>query len=368
VRPLRLEALSIRAFRNLDSVDLSPSPRFNVVSGENGQGKTNLLEAIYVLATSKSFRASKPGDVVRHEAEIASVRARVSEEDEAREQSVGLKAGARLARIDGKRPPSLAAYARRTPVVVFHPGEVSLSMGAGSERRKLLDRLSLYLRASALDDLERYQRAMRERQRALETRGTSASGLGEWEELMVRHGEVVMEARAEVAERLALATVDSFAQIASPGLSLAVAYAPGAPRDPVEFRQGLAAARSSDLRRGGAGVGPHRDDVSLRLDGRPMRGVASQGQHRAAVLALKAAEIAVIGEARGARPILLLDDVSSELDRARTAALFAFLQGQHGQVFLTTTRPELIALGESERTDFHVVRGVVGPGRGPQPG
>jgi DNA replication and repair protein RecF len=174
VRPLAIEALSIRAFRNLEAVDLAPGARFNVVHGDNGQGKTNLLEAIYVLATSRSFRASKPGDLVRHAAEIASVRARVVEESEAREQSVGLKAGARAARIDGKRPASLAAYAVRTPVIVFHPGEVALSMGAGSERRRLMDRLALYVRPASMDDLDRYTRASRARQRALETRGPTA--------------------------------------------------------------------------------------------------------------------------------------------------------------------------------------------------
>ena len=359
MRPLGIEAISVRAFRNLEAVDLTPSARFNVVSGDNGQGKTNLLEAIYVLATSRSFRASKPGDVVQHGGEIASVRARIREDDEVREQSVGLKVGARLARIDGKKPPSLAGYALRTPVVVFHPGEISLSMGGGSERRRLLDRLSLYVRSASLDDLERYQRATRERQRALETRGPGASDLEHWEELMVHHGLAIMDVRAEAAARLAAATLSAFARIAAPGLELEVAYSPGAPRNDLEYRRGLVAGRPSDLRRGGAGLGPHRDDLVLRIDGRPVRGVASQGQHRAAVLALKSAEVHVVGMARGARPILLLDDVSSELDRSRTEALFVFLQEQRGQVFLTTTRPELIAIGGGDRLDLRVEGGRV---------
>jgi DNA replication and repair protein RecF len=359
VRSLALEALSVRAFRNLADVELAPSSRFNVVSGDNGQGKTNLLEAIYVLATSKSFRTAKPGDVVRHGGDVASVRAKVVEDDEKREQSVGLKAGARLARLDGKKPASLGAYALRTPVVVFHPGEMALSMGGGAERRRLLDKLCLYVRAGSLDELDRYQRAMRARQRALEVRGTSASDLEEWEGLMVRHGLAVMALRAEVSARLAPASEGAFRQIAAPGLDLTVTYAPSAPLAEDDYRRALSAGRMSDLRRGGAGIGPHRDDLALGLGGRPVRGVASQGQHRAAVLALKAAEIRVVGSARGARPILLLDDVSSELDRARTEALFSFLQEQRGQVFLTTTRPELLAIGGGERADFRVETGRV---------
>jgi DNA replication and repair protein RecF len=361
VRPLSIEALSIRAFRNLDAVDLTPGARFNVVHGDNGQGKTNLLEAIYALATSRSFRASKPGDLVRHGAEIASVRARVREDAEVREQSVGLKTGARVARIDGKRPPSLAAYAVRTPVIVFHPGEVALSMGSGSERRRLLDRLALYVRPSSMDDLDRYTRATRERQRALETRGPQAHDAEHWEELMVRHGVAVMEVRAEAASRLAEAAVAAFARIAAPGLALDVRYAPSAPVAPEEYRAVLASSRVADARRGGAGRGPHRDDLALAIDGRLVRGVASQGQHRAVVLSLKSAEIQVVGAARGARPVLLLDDVSSELDRARTAALFAFLREQHGQVFLTTTRPELIEIAGPGRSDFRVEGGRIAP-------
>lgn len=359
MRALAIERLSVRTFRNLDAADLSPNRRFNVIFGDNGQGKTNLLESLYVLATSRSFRAGKPGDLVQMGAEIASVRATVVEDGIARDQSVGLKAGARAARIDGKRPPSLASYALRSPVVVFHPGELSLSMGGGSERRRLLDRLALYLRPASLDEVDRYARAMRERQRALETRGVQASDARDWEALMVRHGVAVMEARAEASERIAEVAGAAFRRIGAPGLELGVAYSPGAPRDTEVFAESLLRARAADLRRGAATVGPHRDDVLLSLGGRVVRGVASQGQHRATVLALKSAEIRVIGEARGARPVLLLDDVSSELDRARTEALFDFLREERGQVFLTTTRRELIEIASSERTDFQVENGRV---------
>ncbi len=356
---LTIESLSIRAFRNLAAVDLVPGARFNVVGGDNGQGKTNLLEAIYVVATSRSFRASKPGDVVSHGGSVASVRAQVREDDELREQSVGLKSGARAARVGGKRPASLAAYAVRTPVVVFHPGEVALSMGGSSERRRLLDRLSLFVRASSMDELERYTRAMRERQRALETRGVMAADVVHWEALMTLHGLAVMSVRAEAAALLSVAAERAFERIAAPGLALAVAYAPGAPRNAEGFQTLLSASRGADLRRGAARVGPHRDDLALSIGARPVRGIASQGQHRAVVLALKSAEVQVVGAARGSRPILLLDDVSSELDRARTAALFAFLREQRGQVFLTTTRPELMEIDASERSDFRIESGRI---------
>jgi DNA replication and repair protein RecF len=362
VRPLTVESLSVRGFRNIARADVDFGARFNVIAGENGQGKTNLLEALYVVATSKSFRTAKMNELVGFDAELASIRANVREDDDARVQSVGLKTGQRLVRIDDKRPPSLAAYAVRTPVVVFHPQEMALSMGSSSERRKLLDRTSLYLSPQSMIELESYTRAVKARQKTLETRGPHAAELAEWEELCVRHGLAVMDHRARSAELLAEHAKTAFERIAAPGLVLDVTYAASAPRDASEFRERLVEKRPADTRRGSASIGPHRDDLALAIDGRPVRGVASQGQHRAVTLALKSAEIDVVGTARGARPILLLDDVSSELDRARTAALFAFLRDQRGQVFLTTTRPELIDTGgdDSARRDFVIRAGSLG--------
>lgn len=361
MRSLVLDSLEVRSFRNLARVDAAFGPRFNVVAGDNGQGKTNLLEAVYVLATSKSFRGGRPGDLVAFDASVASLRGVVLEDSARREQTLGLRPGGRLVRIDEKRPPSLAAYAVRTPVVVFHPGEVALSMGPSSERRRLLDRTSLYLRPESMADLESFTRAMKARQRTLETRGTSAPGLEAYETLCARHGTLVMQARTEAAAALAESALAAFARIGPEGLALTVRYEPSAPTDEESFFRALGASRERDLRRGSASVGPHRDELLLALADRGVRGVASQGQHRAVTLSLKAAEIEVIGRARGVRPVLLLDDVSSELDRERTAALFAFLRDQEGQVFLTTTRPELIDTGSEGglRWDWNVRAGVL---------
>jgi DNA replication and repair protein RecF len=363
IRSLSLSILAVRSLRNLQSVDIEPGPRFNVIAGENGQGKTNLLEAIYIVATSRSFRVSRPGDVIRTGDRTSSVRAEVLDGDTRRVQSVGLEVGRRHVRVDGKRPESLIAYAVQTPAVVFHPGEMVLSMGGGAERRRLLDRVALYLGGGGPEDLQAYTRALRERQRALETRGTAATDLEDWEAILVRHGVAVMLRRKAAAGRVAEAARSAFEQIGALGAELGVAYEPGAPEDERSYLERLRSSRAADARRGNATVGPHRDDVRLSLDGRPVRGVASQGEHRAIVLALKSAEVDVVASATGVRPLLLLDEVSSELDRARTASLFAFLQRHQGQVFLSTTRPELIDTGglsgDAVRVDFRVSRGTV---------
>jgi DNA replication and repair protein RecF len=363
MRELAVGELGIRGFRNLTHVDVTFGRRFNVVAGENGQGKTNLLEAVYVLATSRSFRTSRMSDLIGSGGASASLRARLQEEGEAREQSVGLQTGVRAVRVDGKRPLTLAAYAVRTPVVVFHPGMVGLAAGSGSERRKMLDRVALYLEPASLADLHGYAQASRARQRVLETRGDRASDLDEWEELMARHALGVGLARGRASELLVAAALDAFARIGAAGVSFRARYQRSAPAELEAHRTALAQHRARDRARGSAHVGPHRDDLVLELGGRPVRGIASQGQHRAVVLALELAEIAVVGSASGVRPILLLDDVSSELDRPRTTALFEALRDEQGQVILTTTRPELMdsidSLGDEERRDFAVVGGAV---------
>jgi DNA replication and repair protein RecF len=358
MNPLAIVRLAVRDVRNLESVDVEPAARFNVIHGDNGQGKTNLIESIYLVATSKSFRATKTAEVIRRDVAQASVRATIDEDGSKREQSVGLETrGQRHLRIDGTRPKSSAVYAAKTPVVVFSPASLTLTMGSSKERRTLLDRVSLYADPASLVEVASYQRAIRERQRALEERGVRARDLEDWEELVVRHGVNVMNARDVAAASVLDAAREAFRQIAHQDLAFEGRYVPSAPREPDAYRTALAESRPRDVRRGSASVGPHRDDLVLDLAAMPARATASQGQHRALVLALKAAELAVIGRARGTHPILLLDDVSSELDADRTNALFAFLASQRGQVFLTTTRPELIPIELEGRVDFRIVAG-----------
>jgi DNA replication and repair protein RecF len=363
MRSLAVASLSIRGFRNLARVDVALAPGFNVVFGDNGQGKTNLLEAVYVLGTSRSFRTSKLSELVTAGGETASIRGRVTEGAEEREQSVGVRPGLRATRIDGKRPATLASYALRTPMVIFHPGAIALSAGAGSERRRLLDRIALYLSPASLAESESYGKAVRARQRVLDARGEAAADLDGWEELMVRHGAAVAGARAAAAERLVPAAQEAFARIGPPGLRVEARFERGAPEDESAFRSELKRRRTQDRARRSATVGPHRDDLRLELGGLPVRGMASQGQHRAVVLALELAEIRVVRQAREVRPVVLLDDVSSELDSARTAALLEALHEEKGQVVVTTTRPELIDAdglpGLDDRARFRVVNGEI---------
>jgi len=182
-----------------------------------------------------------------------------------------------------------------------------------------------------------------------------------YETLLAEHGAAITRARADAVVALTGPLRDAFSRIAAPGLELGVTYRPGGSSDPGEALARLGADRKSDAQRKRTGFGPHRDDLSLELDGHEARVVGSQGQHRALTLALKSAELACIAEARGVQPILLLDDVSSELDAERLAALFDHLAATASQIFLTTTRPDLVAgvRAAGERRDYVVAGGII---------
>ena len=270
---LAIESL-VRGFRNLVSVE-SAGPRFNVVSGDNGQGKTNLLEAVYVVATSQKLPYLKAGpSSSRWAATTASVRARIREGGQAREQVVGICAAARASvRVDGKRSPTLAGYAVRTPAVVFHPGSLAAVDG-------------IWQRAAAPDGPARPLPVAREPRRRGRVRQGHAGAvsacsrhaarasrdLDDWEELVVRHGG------AERSPRGAVAVAGARAPSAPSRASARRAWrckspTSAAPRPrPEAFRQLLVDNRTRDRARGSATVGPHRDDVLLELAGRAARG------------------------------------------------------------------------------------------------
>jgi DNA replication and repair protein RecF len=347
--------------RNLRELEFEPGPRANVITGDNGQGKTSLLEALYLVATSKSFRTEKLTELIRQGAEVARVRATIDEDGLKREQRVAISEKSRALSLDGKRPSRLAAYATRTPVVVFHPADLRLVSGAAAERRLLLDRVALFVDPASVADRRDYLKALRARQRLLDERGPRARELDAYERVLAEHGARFARARQRAAERCLAALGPAFRRVAPAGLLLEASYAPRGTDDPQTFAREFGERRELDLRRRSASFGPQRDELELGIDGRPARRHASQGQQRILTLALKLAELDCVREARGAHPVLLLDDVSSELDPARSDAVSALLENTESQVFVTTTRPELFrapSAAIADRRDFALAGGA----------
>lgn len=374
MKTLLVTRLSLRDFRNIQSLSIEPATRFNVIAGDNGQGKTSLLEALYCVATSRSFRTEKLKELRRDGGEFARVDVELTEGGQARRQRVTVSDAGRAVFCDEQRAERLADYAVRTPMVVFHPGDLDLTMGGATRRRDLLDRVGLFSDPAAADDRSRYRRALRERQKILELRGERAAELDAYEQLVARHGARLSQIRERASIALAREAEPGFRRLVASELAFAMRYRPGGELDEERFRQQLAARRANDRRRHAATFGPHKDDLELFIDGRPARKHASQGQHRILTLALKLAELAAIREARAAHPILLLDDVSSELDPTRIGAVYEFLSSSPSQVFVTSTRPELFqtpGASASDRRDYVLFGGALralfeGPSEAPR--
>lgn len=357
-----IERLEVRNLRNLEAVDLVPALGTNVFCGDNGQGKTSLLEAIYLVATTRSFRTHRLRELVGHGSKAASVRAMLADPTGSREQFVGVSPSQRVVRVDGQKPESVARYATRSPIVVFHPGELSLTMGPASGRRTLVDRIALFHDPDSHAVQHAYTQAMRSRQRLLQNGTREPTALSSYERLMADHGAALTRYRAQATARLVEEVHLVFSSIAPEGFSLSAHYEPGGSDQSSEAMRRLEDHRDRDARRPGACFGPHRDDICFELNGKPIRTDGSQGQHRLLTLSLKIAEMACIGVSSGLRPLLLLDDVSSELDASRTEAFLGYLGERRDQVFLTTTRPEMLKVFErklGEQRVFEVHAGSV---------
>jgi DNA replication and repair protein RecF len=242
--------------------------------------------------------------------------------------------------------------------VLFHPGDLALGTGPADGRRAFLDRLVEQMEPSYGTALGRYTKALRSRNRLLKSEQADRRSIEAYDAVLATEGARVGVARARAVSDLAPRVVEAFAEIGGEPRPLAVHYRPRVEPTSDAIRLALGRSFEKDRARGFTAEGPHGDDLAFEVRDVVARHHASQGQHRTIVLALKVAELDVLSARVGRIPILLLDDVSSELDRGRNRRFFALLARLGGQVFLTTTHSEFILL-DASRTDFRVEGGTV---------
>ncbi len=347
---MRLISLGLRNYRNYSRLDLEPGPRLNVFLGLNGQGKTNLLESVALLALSSSPRARRESELVGPLAAEARVEAVVEGHGRRSEVQISISVEGERARrrisIDGvaKRAFDLPGLFR---VTLFWPEDLGLVKAGPEQRRRLLNMMLVQIEPGYAANLSRYARVVEQRNSLLKQVAGGdqpPAALEVWDEELARLGTSLAAARAAAVADLKGVAAARHAAI-SGGERLEMDYL-GPPPD---LLQAVQNARREDLRRGSTSVGPHRDDITILLDGREARGFASQGQQRTAVVSVKLAEAAVIEARTGEPPVLLFDDVLSELDGERRQALLAGL-GSPGQVIITSVEADPFPPGIIEQS------------------
>lgn len=338
---MRVLAVTVRDFRSYGMARVELGERVTVVSGGNGAGKTNLLEAIYFGCVGRSCRTASERELVRFGAAAARVVVEARDLDGLHELAVGLAPGeAKRICVDGAAVERLVDAPLRPLVSVFLPDRLELIKGPPALRRAHLDRLVAALWPGRAATRRAYAQALQQRNALLariRAGGAGRQALCAWDAQLARHGaalscdraaavEAVARRAARIAEELGLAE------------GLVVAYRPRSrARDAAELECEFAARVELDLERGFTSHGPHRDELSVLRGGRELRTYGSQGEQRLALLALLLAEREAIGVARDRLPLMLLDDVMSELDQPRRQALMERLGRSDGQVVITTT-------------------------------
>jgi DNA replication and repair protein RecF len=361
-----LESLEVHNFRNL-SGKVSWGQGLNILYGDNGQGKTNWLEAIYLLATSKSFRTQRPQEAVRFDEDLAVVRGQVGRsKDVHRELQVAIQGNTKTISVNGKRE-SVARYLGQLQTVAFTADELEIVRGLPDARRRFLDRGVVSLHPAYVQTLADYNRVIKQKNRLLQDASDSEMSVEQikeiiapWNEQLVGLSALIHRARTDYVERLSLAlerrlfereeiTIRYLSSLEGKGdLSDYEALM----KERLQFR--LAAEISS----GYSLIGPHRDDLEILFDGRDMRTFGSSGQQRSALIILDLAAISVYYSWYNEYPLFLIDDVDAELDRKRIGYLLEYLEGRT-QTFITTSKESLVEQFVRRANVYRISNGTV---------
>lgn len=327
-------------FRNLKSNQIEFSGDVNVILGANGQGKTNLLEALYLLSGFRSFRGARTRDLLTAECAQAQLKSHITVDGIEREVKLLLNPSKRDYWVDGKSSALLSDWIEKMVVVTFSPDDLFLVKGEPELRRRFVDRLIFLLEPAHLKNVITYQKTLKARNALLKDAlyGRDQLLLDSFDEALATSGSAIFKSRNQWISQLNTLVNSEIIRLTAGVHQAQVAYDSEVTDDsPTALREAILRHRNDDLQRQTTTFGVHRDDIKLLLSGKSAQRFASQGEQRALTLALKLSETQLLEQTRHIPPVLLLDDVTAELDHTRTALLFEAVRANQGQTFIATT-------------------------------
>lgn len=359
---MHIEKIYLRNYRNYETLSLDFSPKINVFIGENAQGKTNLLEAIYFMAIGKSFRTAKDGDLIEIEKEGAYTKLLLQRNrGQEKRIEIGLdRMKNKKCKINGVPLDRIAELLGTLNVVIFSPEDLQIIKQGPGHRRDFIDGDLSQITPRYHHILGQYQKILRQRNQALKMKQFRPVDLEPWNAQLVQYGTKIMVYRRDFIKGLSILTRLMHRKITREKENLKLIYESSLVMDKEEnpteissrFLRELQALEKEEVKRGVTLLGPHRDDLEFEINGKNVKKFGSQGQQRTTVLSLKMAELELMKKETGEYPVLLLDDVMSELDEHRQRDLLQSLKNI--QTFITSTSME--SMGKIDEMNLYEVR------------
>lgn len=366
---MRIDALRLRGFRNISEMDFLPGPGANVIYGDNAQGKTNLLEAIWLFSGARSFRGAKEAEFKGFGCNRTSLELTFFADDRVQTASIVYASERKAVYLNEIKQENVSALAGAFCTVVFSPDDLSLVKDGPEKRRRMIDASLCQAYPKYSKAVSAYEKILHQRNRLLKDIPQHAfllDTLDAWDEGLVNWGAYLIRMRARYIKRLAELAGEIYTGISLGREEFSMRYLPSIGGESSEqwaqeeaaerLAHALKRSRAEDVRFGSTTVGPQRDDIAIEVAGRSARSFGSQGQQRSCILALKLAECRILEERFGEPPVILLDDVMSELDEGRRAYLLNQLGGR--QVLITCCDASAFSTLENGRV-FHLHAGQI---------
>jgi DNA replication and repair protein RecF len=355
---MHLARIELTNFKNYEEVSLDFSPGFNCFVGNNGVGKTNILDAVHYLSLTKSFFNNSDSLSIRYGEDYFILKG-LFEKDGSQDElfCAFQKQKQKVFKLNGKEYPRMSDHVGRYPVVMLSPADSTLITGGSEERRRFLNRIISQYDAAYLEAHMRYNKALMQRNRVIREGGPDAeSMLAIYDEQMVPEAEIIFKARQALTENLTPLFSSYYEKISGSAEQVSIRYRSHLGGEDYSAR--LASSRSRDHAMQFTTLGIHRDDLVFEIDDHPARTTASQGQQKSFIVALKLAKYRLISRMNGFAPALLLDDIFDKFDHNRVEEIIRLVgSGEFGQVFITDTQQERIhRILDNTGVDFRLYR------------